>query len=162
MYYLNKFFIVQEAVMYRYNRWKSLNELVSKRQKNKFLIFVTSFKMIMQAFYISFLQYMNNTIRKLDHKTYEVTYVIDGKTYKMIVVPKRGPAPILQISNDEDEDVTEEILPYMGPQYDWHCKNITPRFFGYKSLTFQLCDGTEQTHVIDHDVPLFNSIPIQN
>jgi hypothetical protein len=99
----------------------------------------------MQTLYISYLQYINNTVRKLDHKTYEITYVIDGKIYKMLTVPKRGPAPILQISNDKDEDVTEQILPYMGPQYDWHGRNITPRFFSCKSLTFQLSNGKEQT-----------------
>jgi hypothetical protein len=31
----------------------------------------------------------------------------------------------------------------MGPQYDWHYREFAPRFFGYKSLTFELADGTE-------------------
>ena len=89
---------------------------------------------------------MNTSVRKLDKKTYEISYVIDRKLYKMIVTPKRGPAPIIQVSDENSTDITDYILPYMGPEYDWHGKLFTPKFFQRKSLTFELMNGEEFTY----------------
>jgi len=89
---------------------------------------------------------MNSSVRHIDNKKSELTYVINGRIYKMIIIRKRGPSPILQISNNFEIDVTDQILPYMGPQYDWHGNKFTPEFFGYSSLTFELGNGTEYTY----------------
>lgn len=152
MYRLESHLIMKKAVTIRYNRWKNLNQLVATTESSKMRIFIISMQMILQTLYIAFLQYMNTTVRKLDRKTYEVSYVIDGKLYRMVVRPTRGPAPVLQISNDKQNDVTDQVLPYMGPQYDWHHTHISPEFFGHKSLTFELMDGTEHTYEGDSHV----------
>lgn len=146
MYKIQAHLIIYDAVTVRYKKWKKLNNLVALTEKNNRVVIWTSLKMLLHAMYISFLQYMNNTVRKIDRKIYEVTYVIDGKMYKMIVKPKRGPAPVLQVSNEEQLDVTSTIIPYMGPEYNWHHNKLSPQFFGYKSLTFELMDGSEQTY----------------
>jgi hypothetical protein len=42
--------------------------------------------------------------------------------------------------------VTDIVLPYMGPNYDWHKVPIDPSFFNNTAfLTFEMADGTEQT-----------------
>ena len=138
--------VLKDTVVTKYRRWRRLNQLVSINERNNVRTVWISFKIVMYTLYIAFLQYMNTSVRKLNHKTYEVTYVINGRIYKMMVVPKRGPLPVLQISNDLEIDVTEHVLPYMGPRYDWHGSRLAPRFFGYNSLTFELSDGTEHTY----------------
>ena len=95
---------------------------------------------------------MNNSVTKFNNKTYEVSYVINGKLYKMLVVPKRGPLPVLQISDESQNDVTDHILPYMGSRYDWYGENLNPKYFGYKSLTFELSDGNEYTFTNDSNM----------
>lgn len=102
-------------------------------------------KIFFQTFYTIIYQRINNNVKKIDTKTYEISYVINNKLYKMIVVPKRGPAPILQVSDENDNNITSYILPYMGPEYDWHGKKLKPRFFGVKFMAFQLDNGTEYT-----------------
>lgn len=154
LYRLDTHLAIKDLVNARYKRWESLNQLVSTTQQNKLLIALISLRLIFQSMYIALLQYMNTTIRKLDNKTYEITYVINGKMYKMITIPKRGPSPVLQISDDEQNDVTSHILSYMGPQYDWHGNRLTPQFFGHKSLTFELGDGTEHTYTENTHVEL--------
>lgn len=148
--------IAYHAVQDRYKRFKNLNSLVAStpqgQYQSKTMVIIVSTKMLIQAFYLALVQYMNNSVRKLDRNVYEVSYVINGRMYKMLVTPQRGPAPVLQISNDEDEDVTEQVLPYMGPQYDWHNNRIAPEFFGCKSLTFELADGSEHTYDKDREV----------
>jgi len=146
MYRLDAHLVIKEAATSRCRRWNSLNQLVSTTQTGKCTIAWISLKLILQTLYISFLQYMNTSVHKLNRKAYEVTYVINGKIYKIVVMPKRGPAPVLQISDDEQNDVTMHVLPYMGPQYDWHGNRLTPKFFGHKTLTFELSDGTEHTY----------------
>ena len=138
--------ILKKTLTRHYERWQSLNDLVATTETDQVRIVKISLQMVIQAWYIAFLQYMNTAVRKIDRKTYEVTYVVDGKMYKMLVKPKRGPAPILQVSDDDENDVTDQILPYMGPQYDWHGHKFTPEFFGHKSLTFELMDGSEHTY----------------
>jgi len=143
---------LKETVLTYYGRWRSLTDLVATTEESNLRIISVSVKMVVQTWYITLLQYMNTAIRKVDRKTYEVSYVIDGRMYKMLVVPKRGPAPVLQISDDESNDVTEQILPYMGPQYDWHGHKFTPQFFGHESLTFELMDGSEHTYGEDSHI----------
>jgi hypothetical protein len=90
---------------------------------------------------------MNSSVRPAKGgKAYELTYVINGRLYKMIVTPIRGPTPFMKISNDSEEDVTDIVLPYMGPRYDWHYREFTPSFFGYKSITFELSNGKKRTY----------------
>ena len=65
--------------------------------------------------------------------------------YKMIVIPRRGPAPVLQvIDSDVQEDVSNEVMPYMGPRYDWHNSDISfSDVFNRKRLVFELANGGE-------------------
>jgi hypothetical protein len=140
------YLVIKNVVVKKFNKFKEVNLLVSSIKKKKSSIIWVSLKLIFQAIYISFIQYMNSSLRHIDNKTSELTYVINGRIYKMIIIRKRGPSPILQISNNFENDVTEQILPYMGPQYDWHGNTFTPEFFGYSSLTFELGNGTEYTY----------------
>jgi len=155
--YLEAPSIIKNEVTERYGRWKSLNDLVrtnEKHQNNTCVVIYISCKMIAQAMYLSLVQYMNNSVKKLDKNVYEVSYQIKGKSYKMIVTPDKGPAKILQISNDSEIDVTNRVLPYLGPNYNWHGTKLTPKFFGYTSLTFELYDGGEKTFTDDCHVSI--------
>ena len=127
-------------------KWTRLTNLVSTTETNQLMILLVSLKMIFQLMYIQLIQYLNSTIRMVDKNTVEVTYMISSKSYKLLVNPYRGPDLILQIIDDAGSDVTDLVLPYMGPNYDWHKQPLDPSFFnGTAFLTFQMADGTEQT-----------------
>ena len=82
----------------------------------------------------------------IDNSTYEITYVINSRIYKMIVKPVKGPRLILQVIDDSNNDVTDVVLQYIGPKYDWHGTALDPSFFNNTSfLTFELADGTSET-----------------
>lgn len=139
--------MVKNKIMDSYQKCKQLKTVVQtggvNRKGNCKAMYITT-KLICKMLWIMFLQYINSTMRKVDRKTSELTYVIAGRKYKLLVKPRRGPSPILQISNEKLEDITNEILPYMGPQYDWHGQKFTPKYFGCKSLTFECSDGNSQ------------------
>ena len=143
LYKLQTHIIIKNEFVSKYNKWNRLNSLVSTRQKTKFAIVVVSLKLIFQAIWISFLQSTNKTVKKLNKNKYELTYIVEGKMYKLVVNVTRGPSPVLQVINDTNDDVTTQITPYLGPSYNWHNCTFTPEFFGYENLTFELADGTE-------------------
>ena len=130
----------------KYDKWNSLNKLVSTRYKNKMLVIWISIKLICESLYINLLQYLNKSLVKIDKNNYELTYVINGKLYRNRVKIKRGPNPIIQIIDESSEDVTDIVSPYMGPQYNWHGNNLTPSILGYKTLIFEMSDSTEKIY----------------
>ena len=140
-------------IVYNYGiKWRDLNSLVSTRNKNIIKVLYISFTMILQAIYLSLLQYMNSTIRKISKNKYEISYIVNGKMYKMLVTPKRGPSPILEIRNEKTEDdLTEKLLPYFGPDYKCHGIDLYPELLGYNGLVFELADGTEKVF-IDNEI----------
>jgi len=144
LYKLDAHIIIRETFSRKYKKWKKINSLVSTQYESNYDIIFISLKMITQAIYLSFIQYLSNTVRKIDKNMYEVEYLIGGKLYKMIVIPKKGPNPILQVRNEDDTDITDFIIPYYGPNYDWHNIQVFPQLFGCKEMTFELSDGSEK------------------
>ena len=142
--YLDGHHIVKNTAVVKWKKFRHLNRLVSTNYKGFFTILWISTCMIMKALWISILQYLNSTIIQIDKKTYKVTYVIKGETYKMIVKPHRGPRKILLVSDEKQEDLSDIIFPYLGPEENFHGKKYTPKFFEKKELIFELSNGTEK------------------
>jgi hypothetical protein len=89
---------------------------------------------------------MNSSIVRLGRNRFLINYAVNGKMYTMISIPVRGPSPILQVINDSSEDVTSQVLPYLGPRYDWHNTSISfDSTFDSEQLTFNLSSGESVT-----------------
>jgi hypothetical protein len=142
--YMNNDFISE-----KYAKFRKLNNMVATQQNSKIMVFLVSCQMMAESYYLRLSQYLNKSVRKLDKNLYEISYVIEGKTYKMIVSPTRGPPPILKVSTDTIGNITNHILEYCGPKYDWHGNKFTPEFFGHKQITVEFADGTINTFTYD-------------
>lgn len=81
---------------------------------------------------------------EMHHKYYIVNYPYGVKWYKIIIPRKRGPCPFEYIYDENETDVTESVLTFMGPSFDFHKLPITPKQMGYESLTFVLEDDSEK------------------
>lgn len=146
--------IITNTIIPKYRGFKRLSNVLEGRYTGFFTMLWITICMILKASYISLLQYINSTIRQIDRKTYEITYVVKGKTFKMIVKPKRGPSDVLLIYNEEDEDVGEVVMPYLGPEDNFHGHDYTPKFFRYKTLTFEMCNGNKLTFLENETINL--------
>jgi len=51
---------------------------------------------------------------------------------------------VLQISDQDCNDVTSLVYPWVGPNSDFHKCEYTPEELGYTELTFQLSNGGEK------------------
>jgi len=137
--------IVHNSVSDSYTGWKRLNELVSTQEKSVIRTAGISASMIAETLWTSALNYLNSTVKQVNKNTIEVSYVCNGRLYKMVVTPQRGPNPIVKITDENGLDVTARILPYLGPRRDWHHSHLTPHFFGCKELTFEFLVGHVKT-----------------
>ena len=137
--------IVWTTAQDKYRRFRKLNKLEATRYKTCCMIFWVSIQILGKVLWISFVQWINNSVRKVDRNLYEVSYVINGRLYKMLVKPIRGPAPILLVVNDEGEDITSHVLPYLGAQHDFHGHPFTPRFFEHRQISIETALGETLT-----------------
>jgi hypothetical protein len=138
--------VVYQSVRNKQERIRRLMRVVaSDKNKNLAKVVWVTICMLVEALYVSLIQMLNKSVKRIDGNTFEVSYVVSGKLYRMIVKPKRGPSPVIQISNENQEDVTDQVLPFMGPTYNWHGNTtFSPNFFNYQSLIFEFADGSEK------------------
>lgn len=132
----------------------TLFRLVRTQHKNILKIVWVMTKILTKAMYVSLWQYMNNTVRQVDKNTFEITYVVGGNLYKMLVKVKRGPRKIIYCGDDMFNDLTNEVCSYFGPNEDFHGYEFTPHFFDTNSLTFHLSNGDEKTFTNDERITL--------
>jgi len=98
--------------------------------------------MILKMFHTKMILRGMNTTR-VDKNSYEVSYSINNRQYKMHVTPITGPSAIMQVTDENEKIITDIVLQYYGPEQNWHGKNFSPSFFGCKTLTFESFDGTK-------------------
>lgn len=156
-FYLDGPHIVSNTVSIKWKNFRKINNLVASNYKGIFTIIWISLYMVIQALWISLIQYMNSSVVFIGKGKYRVTYVIKGKTYKMIVIPVRGPRKVLLVSNENQFDVSHEIFPYLGPEENFHNNNnnnYTPEFFGYHELIFEMTNGEEKIFKGDDNILL--------
>ena len=120
---------------------------VYTKYKIKFKLMYLSIHVMLEILYISLTQKLNKSIKKINKNQYEITYCIRGRIYKIRSNIQRGPSQILQIIDENSNDVTAEIEPYMGPNYDCHKSTYTPLDFNKQELIFNLSSG--QTKVFN-------------
>lgn len=74
-------------------------------------------------------------VEKLNHKFLKIPFRYRDQSYFYLLRIPHGIIPVRAITNESGTDVTEEILPYLGPNLDCGHSGVTPADFGYKSLT---------------------------
>lgn len=143
--------IITEVIYSKYNKIKQLNDAVRSTDENitTFSVYKKTCSIIFTMFKDDCKTYFNtlfpkkNYTKKLNKKKYEVTYNINDKEYKLIITHSSLPHNLNKIVNENNEIVTDKLLPYLGPEYNWHFTKFTPSFFGYKKLIFYHLDGSE-------------------
>ena len=128
------------------NKNNIIIKVMSKNSKNKKILYNKLYVFLKNYCKLYIFQYLNKSITKVDNKVYILSYILNGKIYKIVIKNNyRSYIPLLQISDENNEDITENILPYVGPNMDFHNILLTPDFFVYKKMTFQLDNGEELT-----------------
>ena len=142
--------IIYNTADRKWKKWKRMKSFLSNHHNTITELYKAAFELIIKAIYISFIQTVNKSVVKIDKNTYQISYVINGNLYRMILIPKKGPTSIIQIRDEFDIDITERILPYYGPCHDWHSISFIPQFFKHKRMVFELDSGTKEFDELDY------------
>lgn len=113
------------AVTYRFtpNRLKTIFKMIS-----------TIIKIQYETFYTAHMKYIKRSTI-LDTHTFEIDYYHKGAYYKIkFLEDKSGPLS-LNISDENNIDVTNKLHVYIGPNHDFHGQYYTPASLGYNKLT---------------------------
>lgn len=100
-------------------------------------------KILFKYCYLKCLQNLYTTVVHIHKNTYEIQYVLHDKLYKIRTKVKRGPSKIVQILDHLDNDITEEVRSYLGPNEDFHGQRICPEDIGYERVCVCLRNGVE-------------------
>ena len=146
--------VVKDVIITRYQRFRQLNKLVETRYKTVWKIVWVSLTIVAKLYWINFLQWVNNTIEYSSNKTIILSYTLKGKLYKIFIQTGRGPARVLLVTDEQHEDVSDEVLPYIGPNQDWHNRELKPSFWNKESLTFELSTGESKTFDRDQTITI--------
>lgn len=138
----------RKEIKENYEDYQRLRETVISLETdptpNKCMIECKSIKLVMKNLLFRLNQYMNGNVKFISRNKIEITYVVNGKTYKLIQTVQRGPNPILKI-RDGEKDVTDKVIPYIGPQGDFHGSELTPNHLDCKELVFEYDFGEMKT-----------------
>jgi hypothetical protein len=63
----------------------------------------------------------------------------------MILTPLRGPPPVLRISDQNDNDITEKVEEYLGKHYVFHNIRYKPSFLDCDTMNFDMLNGDTLT-----------------
>jgi len=111
--------------------------------------YITGLKTLFEAICVTGYQKLNKSVKKIDKKTYEITYKINNKFYKFRQIVKRGPCPFTKIVDENDRDITDIIKLYAGPCYNFHNQSITPKYFDCKRI--MICYNNDSKIIFRED-----------
>lgn len=77
---------------------------------------------------------VNINPEKLNHKFLKIPFRYKDHPYFYLLRIPRGVIPIQSIVDENGQDVTAEIEPYLGPNLDCGGSGVTPGDFGYGKL----------------------------
>lgn len=126
----------------KYNDFQKLNELVATKYDRKLDIYLHSLDIVRKMYWINFLEWLNNNIEHKDKKTVIVSYTVHDNVYKFVSKLRPGPEKISHITDENNQEVSELVKPFMGPREDFHGQIFQPNFWGKDRLTFTFTDDT--------------------
>jgi len=95
-------------------------------------------------------QEINKNCIKLDHNRYQVTFFIENKFYRFIIKPTRGPTPLVLIKDENEVDVTSDVLSFINGYKG--IQKLTPKTIGYKAINIYSKDGEETSTTYENEV----------
>lgn len=139
------FIVLLESLKYIYYSFDknyqdiiSLYESVKHTRKHRLISAYETFKIIVEMKWIQFVQkiYASIYVKYPHNSTIIYSYIHNNRKYLIPIKYTNGPSPIQKITDENDNDVTQVVLPFMGPSYDWHGLNFSPNFWKKKKLSF--------------------------
>ena len=73
-------------------------------------------------------------VEKFNRDYIKISYMYKSKPFFYLLKVKRGVTPLLSIVDENQNDVMDAVMPYLGPNLDCHNIVLTPKDFGYERI----------------------------
>ena len=147
-------FFYKNQVKSTYDDIKNLTSEVGEIHKSTGAIICNTLDVFRKKLWFNFLQRINNSITRVDKNTSILTYTLDGRLYKTVLDHRKGPSLVLLVTDETGEDLTSEVVPFLGPKRDWHRRDFTPKFWNKELLEFELSTGENKEFQNDEVIRL--------
>lgn len=106
--------------------------------------YIQSFQNIFSLLKTILIQKLNKSLVHVKKNVYDLHYHYNGQLYKIRFTHHRGPQTkhILLITNKQSDDLTQFLLPYMGPKYNFYGIPYKPSDFDQEEMHFYMSDGS--------------------
>ena len=112
---------------------KKINKVINEGEKSKFNYIRNIFSLL------CFMKYnkkkVETSIEKLDNGRYLLIYNINENIYRILLPKITKASNILYVYDELNNDITDIYESYLGPNFNFHGCNYTPKLLGYKSIT---------------------------
>jgi AAA+ ATPase superfamily predicted ATPase len=161
---------IYDNVVYYVESIQDIHKISTRMHPNRRIVAcMKTGKLVGEYMYRDFINYTNTSIMHVDNTKFQLTYKYEGVEYKVTINRRADPElslNIINIRNQDDIDVTDDVLKHYGPARDLHHQSITPKCMGYKYLMIEyLCpqDYVEKCIVIheNDELPSGKSIKHQ-
>jgi len=90
------------------------------------------FKYLYELYY----NYRYNPLKVKNNGFCKLKYIIGLKEYVILIKHRSllNDNRFCIFFDDLNNDITQKIIPYLGPNFDWHNQLYTPKILGYNKL----------------------------
>lgn len=127
------------------NDFLNLRDLSRIRYNNELLITYNALTLGVKTMIRKLRIYVFSNIVRTGPHTYNVMYHFAGSTYIIPITIRAGPKRVTRVTGDEDVDMTDIVVSYLGPGEDFHQLPKTPLDFGMTRMNFHIRDGVTRT-----------------
>jgi len=85
-------------------------------------------------YYMKDKKHENQQPSNFNKKYLKISYKYRDKMYFYLLKIPRGVQPLKNIKDEDDNNISDIIEPYLGPNLDCHNTTIYPKDFGYKQI----------------------------
>ena len=99
--------------------------------------------------------YLTCPIVEKQNNNYIITYIYNMKEYKIQCKKNRNRIHILYIKDENDNEISDKVKPFMGPFLDFHGISTSPSFLGYDKLSFHMLNGEKKIFFYNEIISLY-------
>lgn len=132
--FLYQFYKNRDKLSQAYVLYKTYKNSVDKDGKIGHTGIILSLIYTIVSYYPLAYMYKRSIPEKFNKKYLKISYKYNDKSYFYLLKVPRGVTPLKSIQDEDGNDVSEVITPYLGPNLDCHNVSICPLDFGYKSV----------------------------
>lgn len=132
--FLYKFYKNRYLLTQAYSLYKTYKNSVDKDNSLGHTGVIYSILYTIISYYPLTYMYKRSIPEKFNKKYLKISYKYNDKSYFYLLKVPRGVRPLKEIQDEDGNDVSEFISPYLGPNLDCHNVSLYPKDFGYKSL----------------------------